>query len=78
MGHGTGPGQTVAVRCPYPIQIFHDPRDTEYLSTICGEHSAIIASENVAAWANPEPEPTEIPEDRLLAEEQKRLEALPG
>jgi hypothetical protein len=68
-------GQTVAVRCPYPIQIFQHPRDTEYLGTICGEHSAIIAPENVAAWAKTEPEPTEIPEDRLLAEEQKRLES---
>jgi DcmR-like sensory protein len=67
-------GQTVAVRCPYPIEIFHHPQDAEYLSKICSEHSAIIAPENIAPWTNTEPEATEVPEHRLLAEEQKRLE----
>jgi hypothetical protein len=68
-------GQAVAVRCAYPVQIFHHPRDTEYLGKICGEHSAILAPENIAPRASQEAEPKEIPEDRLLAEEQTRFES---
>ncbi|HEX4424973.1 MAG TPA: MEDS domain-containing protein [Terriglobales bacterium] len=67
--------QPVAICCAYPVQIFNHPRDTEYLGTICSEHSAIIAPENIAPWAKTEPEPTEVLEDGLLAENRRLLES---
>ncbi len=58
-----------------PFRFFIIPETPNIWAQICGEHSAILAPENIAPWASPEAEPKEIPEDRLLAEEQKRFES---
>jgi hypothetical protein len=68
-------GDIVTMRCPYPMQAFRHPRDTEYLRLICGEHSAMLAPEGHSHLSgDSEPVPVEIPSDRLLTQEQRLVE----
>ena len=68
-------GNTVSMRCPYPIRAFQHPRDTEYLRLICGEHSAMIAPDGHSPFPDEsEPLPGETPSDPVLAQERQLLE----